>query len=326
MNRFLYIHILLIVCVASGFASLRSSKLLPLVPSGSEIVAGFENYPDPHRHGQLLLTTHNNRLDLEDWLALVGVDNKRVLNEAIEVAASSSGGLLTEHLLLVAGRFDRDHIYSAAELNAAKKTECEGQTVMLIEPFSREKGSMQDIRWLLILENRIGMLGSPAMVRDALHRFLTHADVDMPLMERLAQLDSDISSWNVLVSTLRTGIGYTVAQPTSPRARLMKDADVLMIGAHFGSKIRIDFSLHAKCDQGAEFFEQKAASFAEVFAAKPPHPSPSSRAPQHEKDNPSLEPNHAQGSIELSLKEFQIWSEQANHPQRPLSQAAAHGE
>lgn len=326
MNRFLYIHILMILCVASGSASPRSNVLLPLVPSGSEIVAGFENYPDPHRHGQLILTTPNNRLDLADWLALAGVDNKRALNEAIEVAASTSGGLLTEHLLLVSGRFDRDHIYGAAEMNGSNKTECEGQTVMLIEPFAREKGAMQDIRWLLILENRIGMLGSPSMVRDALHRFLTHADVDMPLMERLTQLDPDISSWNVLVSRPTAGVVYTVSQPASPWARLLKDADVLMIGAHFGSKVRIDFSLHARCDQGAEFLEQKAASFAEVFAAKPPHPSRSSRAPQHEKDNSSLEPNHAQGSIELSLKEFQVWSVQASLPQRPLSQAAAHGE
>jgi len=60
----------------SGLASPLSSKLLPLVPSGAEIVAGFENHPTPDSHGRLLLTTHNNRLDLDDWQALTGLAPK----------------------------------------------------------------------------------------------------------------------------------------------------------------------------------------------------------------------------------------------------------
>lgn len=72
----------------SGLASPLSSKLLPLVPGGVEIVAGFENHPGPYSHGRLLLTTHNNRLDLDDWQALTGVDNNRIFDEIIEVAAS----------------------------------------------------------------------------------------------------------------------------------------------------------------------------------------------------------------------------------------------
>ena len=55
-----------------GFASPLSGSLLSLVPAGAQIVAGFDNRPGPSGHGRLLLTTHNNRLDLDDWQAVDG--------------------------------------------------------------------------------------------------------------------------------------------------------------------------------------------------------------------------------------------------------------
>ena len=75
-------------------------------------MAGFENYNDPRHHGQLVLTTRNNRLDLADWQAISGVDHQRAFDEVIEVAASPVGGQLIEHLLLVAGRFDTDRSFA----------------------------------------------------------------------------------------------------------------------------------------------------------------------------------------------------------------------
>ena len=74
-HKLLFTLALTTVFAGSGFASPLNSKLLSLVPPGAEIVAGFENYPALHGHGQLLLTTHNNRLVLDDWQALAGVDN-----------------------------------------------------------------------------------------------------------------------------------------------------------------------------------------------------------------------------------------------------------
>src|SRR5215472_3558815 len=107
-------------CAGSGLASPLSSRLLPLVPSGADIVAGFENYAASNLHGRLLLTTRNNRLDLEDFQSLTGVDSHRVFDELIEVAAAPPGGSLAEHMLLVAGRFDRERIFASMELNGAQ--------------------------------------------------------------------------------------------------------------------------------------------------------------------------------------------------------------
>ena len=185
----------MLICRIAGLASPLNFKVLSLVPAGAGIVAGFENYADPHRHGQLLLSTHNNRLDVADWLSLVGVDSNRVFDEGIEVAsASEEDGMLTEHLLLIAGKFDKDRIFKSAELNGAERSGYNGETVMLIQPFTRQRHEMQDMRWLVILENRVGMLGTPLLVKQALERYWTHADVDRALKERLSQLPHDSSS------------------------------------------------------------------------------------------------------------------------------------
>ena len=80
---------------------------------------------------------------------------------------------------------------------------------MLIEPFARERGLIVGTRWLIILENRIAMLGTPLLLQRALHRYLNHADIDMPLRERLSQLPRETSSWNVLSSLPKTPTEYT---------------------------------------------------------------------------------------------------------------------
>ncbi|HTM16281.1 MAG TPA: hypothetical protein VL135_05235 [Terracidiphilus sp.] len=306
----------------SCLASPTNSKLLWLVPPGAQMVAGFENYQDEHHHGQLLLSTRNNRLDLADWQSIAGVDHKRAVEEVIEVAASPVGGQLPEHLLLVAGRFDREKIFRSLQVNGGKQTEYRGQTVMLIKPFAREKGVMAGTRWLIILEDRLAMLGTPSIVKSALQRYLNHADVDMLLRERLSQLPLDVSSWNVLSSLPQAPTGYTTAQPASPWARFFEGANVLMVGTRFGSKIRVHFALHADEDRGAEFFEQKTASFAEVFS---PERIGSSRRPRVA--GVEVGPNRVQGSVQLSRKQFDAWSDWTNNfgrvPAIPDRQAAA---
>ena len=303
------------------FASPLNSKLLSLVPPGAELVAGFENHTNGHSYGRLVLATHNDGLDLDDWRALAGVDSKRSVDEVIEVAATAPTGALTEHLLLVAGRFDKERIFNSAELNGAVRRECDGETVMLIKPFARELMEMPETRWLVILDGRIGMFGSQSMVQRALHRYTTHADIDMPLMERLAQLRTDVTSWNVIVASPKSEGSLNKTQPNSALTRLIEGAEVLTVGTSFGSKVRVDFSLHAGNDHEAAFFTQKAASFANVFANESPVRSDSLLSVRRRLGNLSVESNRVQGSVELSAKAFQQWSQQGGF-MRPSEDSA----
>lgn len=285
------------------------------------MVAGFENHRDSSAHGRLLLTTHNNRLDLDDWQALTGVDNKRVFEEIVEVAGSPTGEDLSEHLLLVAGHFDRDRIFTAAQQNGAQRTEFQGQVAMVIKPFARERGDMLDTRWMVILENRIGMLGTPAMVQQALARYVNHSVPDSILEERLTMLRSDVSSWNVIVSSRTSARNINFAQPRSAWAHLQEGTDVLMLGTRFGPKVRVDFSIHAGSDKGAAFFNEKAGFFTSAFAAETgPQAGPSDALRRLE--SLSIEPNQVQGSILLSEAEFDVWAAQIGQIQSPRATSA----
>ncbi|MBS1802652.1 MAG: hypothetical protein JST28_04765 [Acidobacteria bacterium] len=290
----------------SSLASPTNSKLLWLVPPGAQIVSGFENYHEEHHHGQLLLTTRNNRLDLADWQAIAGVDHARVIEEVIQVASSPVGGLLHEHLLLVAGRFDQDAIFRSLHAQGAQEMQYEGQRVILVEPFSREKGLM-GTRWLILIDRQLAMLGTPSIVKSALFRYLNHADVDMVIRERLSQLPLDVNSWNVLSSLPKARTEYTAQQSTNPWARFFEGADVLMVGARFGSKIRVHFALHANADRGREFLEQKSMSFAEVFSA-----GTQLSRPLRPRDV-GLRSGSVHGAVQLSKKQFDAWSDWTNN-------------
>src|ERR1700754_1942657 len=82
------------------------NPLLRFVPANAEIVAGIE---DPHhgdQSGRLLIVTHSDNADLQDWIALAGVADGQHVDRLIEVGASSPRGELIEHLLLARGAFN----------------------------------------------------------------------------------------------------------------------------------------------------------------------------------------------------------------------------
>ena len=293
-------------CATSAFASPLNSRLLSLVPPGAGIVAGFENHVGPLSHGRLMLTTHNNRLDLDDFQAICGVDNKRILDEVIEVAAAPAGGSLSEHMLLVAGQMDRARIFRSLEENGAESVKFLGERILLIKPFTREEGDMLDTRWLAILDNRIAILGTPWLVQKAIRRYADHAVPDSVLEERLTLLRPDVTSWNVLVGAQESTHPISFAQPHSAWAELQQDADVLMVAARFGSKIRVDFSIHANSGHGREFFTRKAEVFT-VALADPLSDAKSAEPPERQLQDFVLEANRVQGSVELSNKEFGAW-------------------
>jgi hypothetical protein len=309
-----------------SLASPLSSRLLPLVPSGAEIVAGFENHPGPTAHRRLLLTTHNNRLDLDDWQSLTGVDSQRMFDEVIEVAASDPAGNLSEHLLLVAGRFDRECIYRSLEQNGSRPADFDGERILLIEPLARERGDMLDTRWLVILGNRTGILGTPELVQQALRRYKNHSVPDSVLDERLSLLRPDVTSWNVLARSPARMTKMVFAQPRTAWAELQQDADLLMIGVRFGSKTRIDFSIDAQGNHEPEFFARKAAFFTDALLAGPHPEAVTAERGQRRPKRFSVRENHANGSVTLSNRQFDEWCLELTRLRMPAAPPLAHGD
>jgi hypothetical protein len=290
-----------------------SGKLLSLVPPGCAIVAGFENGHGPHSGGRLLLTTPNNQFDLNDWLALSGVDTEKRYDEVIEAAAPNSIGELANHLLLVEGRFDRERIFRAAQQNGAQTSQAEGETVLVVMPFPRERVRMPDTRWLAILSNRTALFGTPWLVQQAVRRYATHAEADPALIQRLKLLRTDISSWNVLVSLQKLIPNIKPAGPQSDWSRLLEDADLLLVGAHFGPRIRVDFSVYADRDRETAYFEGKANLLRAMFTPETSHSDDLPQQPQPQLENLTVARSEMRGSVAFSDRQFAEW---IAHPSR----------
>jgi hypothetical protein len=306
--RLFYSVTVILVFAASGFASPVNFKLLPLVPAGAQIVAGFQNPHDPGvPTGRVLLTTHNNRLDLDDWISLTGVDSTKVFDEVIEVAMSSDTVELQEHLLLVAGHFDRARIFRSAEQNGAAHVSYLGETALLIKPYAREQKDMMETRWLIILNDQTGIFGTPAMVQLALQRYGGHYLADPALAERLSRLRSDITSWNVLLPPSKTKKDMGFVQPHGAWSQLLDGADLVIVGTHFGSKIRMDVVVDDGKSRGAAYFTEKAGYFAAVFSVEASSRGDLSAREQPELRDLRVEKDRMQGSIVLSPKQFYAW-------------------
>ncbi len=301
IRDFVYVVFVLIAGSVSGWASPASSKLLALVPERAQIVAGIEDPHNPASSGRLLFVTHECNLDFNDWIAMTGVDTHREANEVIEVAASSSQGELNEHLVLVAGRFDRGHIFRAALGNGASSVEYRGQGLLVVKPFARERQEIIGSRWMAILNDRTTIFGSQELVRHALDRSLSGAGPDPALVERLRQLHPDVNSWNVLAMP-----GPMIArhvdhgQLHAPWMHILDGADELTVGIHYGSTDRIDFVVHA-------ISGQTTSSLAELAAAPDVISLDLSSSMRPRLRSLSVEHDRVRGSFLVPGEQFDDW-------------------
>jgi hypothetical protein len=115
---------------ASAAAAPVDSDLLKLVPVGAQIVSGISDPGTSSTTGRLLVVTENNNRDFDDCLALLGVDGEKAINEVLEADASSNTDDLGDHLLLLAGHFDRSGIFKAAVENGSTRAEYSGEQVL----------------------------------------------------------------------------------------------------------------------------------------------------------------------------------------------------
>lgn len=292
---------LLVAAAVAGSASQAGNKLVALVPEGAQIVAGIEDPHNPNSRGRLLLVTHSCNLDFNDWIALTGVDPHRQADEVIEVAASSAEGELHEHMVLVAGRFDREHIFRAALENGASITEYRGQGVLVVNPFAREKEQMIAPRWMAILDDRTAIFGSQELVRQALDRYLSRSGPDPLLIERLRQLRPDVNSWDVLVmSAPMLARHVSPGQLHAPWTHILDGADELIVGIHYGSTDRIDFAVHAVSGRNASYL-------AGLLAEPRIVPVNVSASMRPRLQNLSLEQSRVTGSFLVPGKQFDLW-------------------
>jgi hypothetical protein len=300
LKQLLFIGALVAVPCAHGLAAPAASKLLPLVPHAAQIVAGIE---DPAgSHGHLLLVTISNTYDYDDWLGLTGVDTHRMIDEVVWTAASAPQAELNEHELLVAGRFDRDHIFAAAVQNGARPAEYNGVKVLLVQPFVRERHEMVDTRWMAILDDRTAIFGTPQMVRHTLDQYAAHDAPDPQLVSRVARVHPDVNCWNILAMPSPVLARHLALGPLSEWAQALDETGELTIGIHYGPTVRVDFAIQTARNALVSSIEEWQArpTLLQVGAKQ-------SLRPRIEKL--TIGPGRIEGSMSAERRKFDSWME-----------------
>ena len=300
---FVLIACIELICAKIGNSAPLDFKLLPLVPPGSQVISGFENNRRVHMAGgPLLLSTHNNSLDLQDWVSIAAVDPERMYSEILQVTFAPPDAFLREHLLLVSGKFHREQIFRSAEMNGATRTTYLAETILVIQPFAREKAEMTDERWMAILDDRIAVFGTRWMVEQAVSRFENRAAPDPALMKRLALFQHDVDSWNLIMS-MPFPASSIFLQSLSPWSEIFDSAEFLLVSTSFDTKIRVDLQLQVKDGKRKADLNERASQFSRAFAQD------GGGEDGHLPDLKSLEVNQngIKASILLSNKEFVSW-------------------
>jgi hypothetical protein len=197
-------------------------------------------------------------MDLNDFIALSGVDDSRVMEQVIMIA-SEGGGALAEHSLLVSGHFDQGLIYRSAYGSGAgaKPTQYRGIRVMVVQPFARERDTFKDVRWLAVIDSKLALFGTTASIQQELDRHLDHSVADPALERKLAHLRRDDATWCVVTLPGDHSEIRAIFQILDARlAELLRVGDTIQFGVHYGRQVEFEYEVGMVSGRDAEAIQR----------------------------------------------------------------------
>jgi hypothetical protein len=248
------------LAIAVTSAVTPDPRLLPLVPPGAPIVAGMNAPPPQGQPDSFVLVTHNNTADLADFFALSGADDSRIIHQVILVAAADSNGGLGEHSLLVSGHFDQARIYRSAGDRGVSVFNYRGLTGLVVQPFAREHGRFNEVRWLAVLDSNILLFGTTASVQQELDRHLAHSEPDPLLMQKLARLHRDDETWCVLSLPAQNVEIRNALWALDPKlADLVQKGDAFQFGIRYGRHIEFEYEVNTASSRDTQTISDSLA-------------------------------------------------------------------
>jgi hypothetical protein len=256
-----------VVFLAFLFGAVRSRtvtpnpKLVALVPPATNIVAGLNVPPRSGQPSTFLLTSHYGTIDLNDFISTTGADPERAFDQIIIVATDRGGGAYSGHSLMAIGRFNQNLIYRSVSQAGARVIQYDGIAVLEMQPFARERDSLHDVRWLAMMDSKLAVFGTPALVQQELDRYRSHSVPDPLLERRLSQLRHDDVSW--CVATLPEGddeIRPIFRALDSKFAELLRIGDTVEFGIRYGRQVEFEYEVNLASGSNAEAIPR---SFAE---------------------------------------------------------------
>jgi hypothetical protein len=299
--------ILIFPFIMAGLAAAAPDpRLLSLVPPGAHLVAGISASVRDGQPQNFVLITPNNWADLQDFFALTGADETRVIHQVVFVAVADEDGQPKEHSLLVSGQFDQSHIFKSAAAGGAALSTYRGIPVLEIQPFTRERGKFNDVRWLAVLDSSVVVFGTAASTQLELDRHLSRSRPDGSLLRRLGRLRSKDQTWCLLrissralsVLTGNQEIHNALTELNPELAELAQSAKELGFGMYYGRKVEFEYEVAldktATGPFGPDSFRQSPA--------KPP--GSASLLPAL---NATGDANSRHGLIAISISRYKAW-------------------
>jgi hypothetical protein len=259
MRRFRFGEVVLAVLfpfftIAPTSAVMPDAKLLSLVPPTAQSVAGMIAPRRGTEPSSFLLITHNSLMDLNDFIALSGADDSRVMEQVIMVA-SDGGGAPAGHSLLASGHFDQGLIYRSAYGSGAgaNATRYRGIPVLAMQPFARERDSFHDVRWLAVMDSKLALFGTMDIVQQELDRYMAHSVADPALERRLAHLRRDDATWCVATLPDHNSEIKAVFKMLDGRlADLLRAGDTIEFGVRYGRQVEFEYEVGLASRHDAE--------------------------------------------------------------------------
>ncbi|HEY1965100.1 MAG TPA: hypothetical protein VGG59_09225 [Acidobacteriaceae bacterium] len=251
VTNLLLMVLLLFIETASVSAVTPNSRLVSLVPPSAEVVAGMNAPSGDGGPKNFLLITHNNSMDLDDFIALTGRDPAREIDQVIMVAAEDGRGTFGEHSLLAIGHFDGALISRSA--TGANVSRYRDTPVLVVKPFPREQAIFNDVRWLAMIDSSVAVFGTITQVKQELDRYLSHSAADPLLMQRLARLRRDDDTWCVLARLEYSDkIGSALEILDAKLADFLRDGDSFEFGIHYGRRVEFEYEFNTPRSVGAD--------------------------------------------------------------------------
>jgi hypothetical protein len=312
------LHILICQLILIGIADASPDpRLLSLVPSGAQLVAGISASTIQDQPQNFVLMTPSNWVDLQDFFALTGADDTRSIHQIVFVEVANKDGRASEHSLLVSGRFDQPHIFKSAVQGGAAVKNFGGIPVLEIQPFARDRGTFKGVRWLAILDSNVLVFGSVASAQVELNRYLLRNHADESLLRRLARLRSKDQTWCLLsssgqaVDTLTSAheIHDVLAKLSPELAELAQSGSELEFGVRYGR--RVDFEYEVT-------FAPAGGSRRGPASLRPPSVGPAKSESLLPTLDTPVDAKAVHGQISVSNSRYKEWLAQIK-PARPRS-------
>jgi hypothetical protein len=303
VSRVVFLVLFPFFAIALASAVTPNPKLLSLVPPMARMVAGMNA---PQRGGEpdnFLLITHNNQMDLDDFIALSGVDGSRVIAQVIMVGFDGRGGALAEHSLLAIGHFDQELIYKSVHRSGtgASATQYRGIPVLEMQPFARERDSFHDVRWLAMMDSHLALFGTMPIVQQEIDRYLVRSPADPSLERKLTRLRRDDDVWCVAKLPDHNEEIQSIFKLLDSRlAELLQAGDTIQLGVHYGRRVEFEYEVGMGSSPRPETVSRTL-----MQSLTAPQPNEASALPAA---NVSRSEGGVRGVLKVSKAQYEAWT------------------